>query len=73
MNDSFEVTGIDAYPGNELTVFNRYGQQVFHATGYANGWDGKDENGKELADGTYFYVLGLTAEETYHGQVIIKR
>ena len=73
VNDSFEVTGIDAYPGNELTVFNRYGQQVFHVTGYANGWDGKDENGKELADGTYFYVLGLTAEETYHGQVIIKR
>ncbi len=73
VNDSFEVIGIDVYPGNEFTVFNRYGQQVLHVTGYANEWDGKDGNGKELADGTYFYVLSLTAEETYHGQVIIKR
>ncbi|MEO5584197.1 MAG: gliding motility-associated C-terminal domain-containing protein, partial [Flavobacteriales bacterium] len=73
VNDTFEVIGIDVYPGNELTVFNRYGQQVFHAAGYANGWDGKDGNSKELADGTYFYVLSITAEETYHGQVILKR
>jgi hypothetical protein len=40
--------------------------------GYANQWDGHGENGKELSDGTYFYVLDYTGGQAYHGTIIIK-
>lgn len=44
----------------ELLVFNRWGQRVYtfaSADGTANPlmWDGRDQNGKEVSDGVYFY------------------
>jgi gliding motility-associated-like protein len=73
VNDTFFVTGLDVLTNNELTVFDRWGQQVYHMKGYANQWDGHGENGKELSDGTYFYVLDFTGGQAYHGTIIIKR
>ncbi len=40
----------------DLQVFNRWGELVFTATDPNISWDGKNLNGKELADGTYFYT-----------------
>ena len=46
------------HPDNELTVYNRWEQVVFHQKGYDNTWDGTwVQNGEPLPDGTYFYVL----------------
>ena len=73
VNDQFRITGIQAFPGNTLKVFNRWGQEVIGRKGYANDWDGKSDNGQALPDDTYFYVLNLTPERTYNGFVIIKR
>ena len=73
VNDTFSITGIEQLPENELTVFDRWGQSVFHVKSYANEWDGRGVNGKELIDGTYFYVLNFTGSDAYHGQIIIKR
>ena len=54
INDTFMIDGIDDYPNNELTVFNRWGNQVFYRRGYTTdgGWDGRWE-GNDLPDGTY--------------------
>ena len=73
MNDRFEITAIEAYPNNELQVFNRWGQEVYSAEGYNNEWGGHSRNGNELPDDTYFYVLNLGEGTTYNGFVIIKR
>ncbi|MBK8565426.1 MAG: gliding motility-associated C-terminal domain-containing protein [Saprospiraceae bacterium] len=40
----------------DLKVFNRWGELVFTATDPNISWDGKNLNGKELADGTYYYT-----------------
>jgi len=72
-NDRFEVTGMAAYPGSELVVFNRWGQKVFETGSYANEWDGHSKNGQELPNDTYFYVLNLSGEHAYNGFVVIKR
>jgi len=73
VNDTFRITGLGNHPGSKVKVFNRWGQQVFTSDDYANEWSGRSDNGKELPDGTYFYVLNLGNERTYNGHVIIKR
>lgn len=49
-NDSFAPAGLAAGRW-ELTIFNRWGRQVYATTAYANEW------GPEAAAGIYYYVL----------------
>jgi len=64
INDVFFIRGIDAYPANNFTIFNRWGDKVFEASPYQNTWSGKAQKGitvggDELPVGIYFYVLDL--------------
>ena len=74
VNDVFTILGIEEYPDNEVCVFNRWGSRVFLEKGYtnANGWRGT-WNGKDLPDGTYFYVINDGEGNTYSGYVQIHR
>lgn len=56
INDTWYIEGLDSYPESETSVFNRYGQLVFHAAGYSRAWDGR-YNGKSLPAGTYYYTI----------------
>ncbi|WP_172435974.1 Ig-like domain-containing protein [Sediminicola luteus] len=58
VNDFLVVNCIENFPNNSLTIFDRYGNEVFAAQGYDNSWDGTGDNG-ELPKGTYFYILDL--------------
>ncbi len=72
-NDHLVITGLGAFPDNEILVFNRWGQDVFSKKGYDNSWNGEARNGRPLPDDTYFYVLNLAGGRTYNGYLIIKR
>lgn len=72
-NDAFVVHGIEAYPGNQLTVYNRWGNIVFDQPHYANDWRGENQQGQKLSDGTYFVVLRLNAELTLQNYVDLRR
>lgn len=56
INDNWYIENIKFYPGNEVTVFNIYGNVVFNKKAYNNDWQGT-YNGAPLPDGTYFYVV----------------
>ncbi len=61
IHDYFVIPGLEDYPGNQLTIFNRLGAEVFNMTNYDNSWDGKDKNtGNDLPVGTYYYILELS-------------
>ena len=49
------IDNIQLYPGNSLTIFNRWGRQVYATTNYQNNW-GQEAS---LAAGNYFYLLKL--------------
>lgn len=57
VNDNFEIRGLEDYPENEIHIFNRWGNEVYHATEYMRG--GRIWNGSNLDAGTYFYVLNV--------------
>lgn len=68
-NDEFDLAGFNV---EKLTIFNRYGLEVYHKTNYTNEWHGQTDNGDELPTGTYFYVV-KTATESKTGWVYINR
>jgi len=74
-NDVFFIGGIEAYPNNQLCVFNRWGNQVYLKDSYRNDWTGTWDNNKELPDGTYFYVLRLNDQDdrVYSGYIEMYR
>jgi gliding motility-associated-like protein len=72
VNDRFTIDGIEAFPNNELHVFNRWGNQVFFQKGYKNNWDGSWD-GSALPDGTYFYIFEDGEGRRYSGYVQIHR
>jgi gliding motility-associated-like protein len=55
-NDKWEVLHLETYPGATVEIYNRYGQIVYKAAGYAKPWDGTF-NGKDLPIGTYYYII----------------
>ena len=45
-----------------FTVYNRWGNKVFHSTDTQLIWEGKNNDSKQLSEGTYFYILTATLE-----------
>jgi gliding motility-associated-like protein len=80
LNDVFEIVGLYKFPDNELFIYNRWGELVYHAKPYENDWAGESNNdklkltGDFVVDGTYFYVLKLTADdEGMNGYIELRR
>ncbi len=61
-NDHFTVEGIELFPESELKIFNRWGNEIMYSKGYKNNWKGT-WNGKDVPDGTYFYIIDLKDKE----------
>lgn len=57
INDVWLIRNLDAYPRAEMRIFDRYGQIVFSATGYAQPWDGRSAAGVPLPAGVYYFIL----------------
>ena len=73
INDKWEIQYLESYPGCTIDIFNRYGQTVFHSTGYNKPWDGT-YNGTPLPVGTYYWVINpKNGRQAVTGSVTIIR
>jgi gliding motility-associated-like protein len=73
INDRWVVRNVELYPDNEVKIFDRTGRLVYSRMNYNNDWDGT-ANGKQLAEGTYYYFLTLNnGTGTVKGFVTIVR
>ena len=70
LNDTWDLSGFDA---KQVQIFNRYGVEVYSKSNYTNEWGGRANNGNELPDGTYYYVVSLPSGEVKTGWVYINR
>ena len=76
VNDALIIPELLEYPGSELVIFNRWGDEVFRSNDYQNDWFGFwQENNELLPVGTYFYVITLSdsARSRLSGYVYVQR
>lgn len=72
-NDFLDISKIDPSQSCNLIVYNRWGSEVYRARPYAGGFDGRDQNGQELPDGTYYYVVQCENRVQATGPVTVIR
>jgi gliding motility-associated-like protein len=65
----------EEYPDNNIIIFNRWGDILYEAAPYNNDWDGRNQSGNELPEGTYYYIFRLSLGEgdIIRGDVTILR
>ncbi len=69
-NDNFDLSNLDV---DRLQIFNRWGMVVYEQKNYTDQWDGRSNDGKELPDGTYFYIIDQRSGKTFTGWVYLIR
>lgn len=74
LNENFSAFG-EGFINFELYIFNRWGEQVFKSTDYANRWDGRDKSGSISPQGIYVYLIKVKTppgdEYTLRGSVAL--
>lgn len=71
-NNLFKIKSLNYFSPVTLNIFNRWGTPVLQTTDYKNDWDGT-KDGKDLAEGVYYYELVLVTGKVYAGYVQISR
>jgi len=75
-NDVWKIKGIEFFPDNEVVILNRWGDRIKMLQHYDNVnvfWDGSNEHGKPVPDGTYFYTLNIRGRKNFKGWIQLKR
>jgi gliding motility-associated-like protein len=72
INDTWDIPTLADYPQADVSVYDRWGQRVFHSLGYKAPFDGAD-----LPLGTYYWYIQLNnvkgSSDPYTGAVTIIR
>ena len=71
-NETWEVNKVALIQGCRLVIFNRNGTQVYETRNYNNTWDGT-VSGKQLPEGSYYYIIDCDDGRTYNGPITILR
>jgi gliding motility-associated-like protein len=69
-NDYFNLKGCDVV---KLELYNRYGVEINRYNNYSDQWDGTNDKGDSLPDGTYFYVAEKSDGTSKSGWVFVTR
>jgi gliding motility-associated-like protein len=68
-NEAFILSDVKA-----LSIFNRYGSKVYsYGQNYSNQWHGQTDDGSDLPDGTYYYVITRNSGNSITGWIYINR
>jgi len=68
INDLFVIKGVDNYPDNKISVFNRWGNLIYEKENYMNTWDATPNRGiltgkGKVQPGTYYYIFEFNSED----------
>jgi gliding motility-associated-like protein len=75
INDVFGLTGFDT-GGYVMSIYNRWGKEVFHSGGGFEKWNGKDSGGRLHPEGVYVYSVTIVndlSKKPYVGTLTLIR
>ncbi|MBN2891743.1 MAG: gliding motility-associated C-terminal domain-containing protein [Bacteroidales bacterium] len=75
-NDILFIEGLSGFIGDcRVVIYNKWGQMVYLNNNYTNfgGFEGRDNNGRELDAGTYYYVITNENRKTATGFIDLIR
>lgn len=75
-NDVWCIKNIEHFPDAMIRIYDRYGKNVYEATGYSidNAWNGKDKNEHDLPSTDYWYTIDVqSSDRVYYGHVTLLR
>ena len=59
MNDTWNLEDTFLYEDSEIEIYGKFGRLLFQSSGYHDAWDGTNENGEDLTNGIYFYIIEI--------------
>lgn len=62
LNDIWDIYNIETFPDVEISIYNRWGEEVFYSKGYTEKWDGTFKGKKVPAD-NYSFVIKPNFED----------
>jgi len=66
-------TSINYYADEfNMKIYDRWGKFVYETSSYLGGWDGK-KNGKDVDDGSYFWIATYKPRCGNNGDVVQKQ
>lgn len=72
-NDFFDLSDLNPDQDCRITIFNRWGSEVYFENNYDNRWTGINRGGENLPDGTYYYILTRNEQVIWRDAVTIMR
>jgi gliding motility-associated-like protein len=78
VHEFWEIKNINLYPEALVLVYDRNGRQVYRRRNYENAegqaFGGKDQEGRVLPSGTYYYIIDLeNGDDVFKGVLTIVR
>jgi gliding motility-associated-like protein len=75
VNDTWIITCIEQHPDNSVQIINRWGDRIRSFERYDNigqVWDGTNQRGEHVPDGTYYYVLTIKDMDPKTGWIFVR-
>ncbi len=73
INDTWNIPGLEIYPGSNVTIYDRNGRLVHQANLESNViWDGFFVNGQKAPTQDYWYVINVSDGRQFTGHITVK-
>lgn len=69
-NDNLDLTGFGV---KKIEIYNRWGRLVYNKENYINEWHGQNNNGSQLPDSTYYYLIQTEGVGTKVGWIFVTK
>lgn len=72
-NDTWLIEDIQDYPPIDVSIYNRFGKELYQNSAYNNEWDATYQ-GQPLQDGTYYYIFRIEGNpKVFKGAINVLR
>ena len=72
-NDVFDLSEVVRIDSCDIIILDRWGAQVYEQKRYVSGWNGTNQGGDPLPDGTYYFLLVCDDVVRFRGAITVVR